>query len=143
SSIYIITSEDIRRSGATNIPEALRLVPGVQVARNNNHTWSVSVRGFNNQFANELLVMIDGRTIYTSSFSGVFWNVYDYVLEDIEKIEVIKGPGAAIWGANAVNGVINIITKNSILTQEGYLSAVVGTEDSLITEARYGGRTKR
>ena len=142
SSIYVITSEDIRRSGATNIPEALRLAPGIQVARVNNYTWSISARGFNGQFSNKLLVMIDGRTIYTHLFSGVFWHTHDYVLEDIERIEVIKGPGGTIWGSNAVNGIINIITKDSILTQGGHTSVIAGNEDRLITEARYGGKTK-
>jgi iron complex outermembrane recepter protein len=142
SSIYVLSSDDIRRSGATSIPEALRLVPGLQVAKIDGHKWAISARGFNQQFSNKLLVMIDGRTIYTPLFSGVVWDVQDYVLEDIEKIEVIRGSGGAIWGANAVNGIINIITKNAVDTQGGYASAIVGNEDRVIAEVRYGGRTK-
>jgi iron complex outermembrane receptor protein len=142
SSIYVLSSDDIRRSGATSIPEALRLVPGLQVAKMDGHKWAISSRGFNGQFANKLLVMIDGRTVYTPLFSGVVWDLQDYVLEDVEKIEVIRGSGGAIWGANAVNGIINIITKNAVDTQGGYASAIVGNEDRAIAEVRYGGRTK-
>ncbi len=142
SSIYVLSSNDIRRSGATSIPEALRLVPGLQVARVDGHKWAISARGFNAQFSNKLLVMIDGRTVYTPIFSGSFWDVQDYLLEDVEKIEVIRGSGGAIWGANAVNGIINIITKNAVDTQGGYVSAIVGNQDRAIAEVRYGGRTE-
>jgi iron complex outermembrane recepter protein len=142
SSIYVLSSDDIRRSGATSIPEALRLVPGLQVAKMDGYKWAISARGFNAQFANKLLIMIDGRTVYTPLFSGSFWDVQDYVLGDVEKIEVIRGSGSAIWGANAVNGIINIITKNAVDTQGGYASAIVGNEDRAIAEVRYGGRTK-
>ncbi|MFT6332759.1 MAG: iron complex outermembrane receptor protein [Lentimonas sp.] len=142
SSIYVLSSEDLRRSGATSIPEALRLVPGLQVARIDGHKWAISARGFNSQFSNKLLVMIDGRTVYTPLFSGAVWDVQDYVLEDVEKIEVIRGSGGAIWGANAVNGIINIITKNSADTKGSYFSTIVGNQDRLISEARYGGATK-
>ena len=142
SSIYVLSSEDIRRSGATSIPEALRMVPGLQVARIDGHKWAISARGFNEQFSNKLLVMIDGRTVYTPLFSGVVWDVQDYVLEDVEKIEVIRGSGGAIWGANAVNGIINIITKNAVDTQGGYASAITGNQDRAIAEVRYGGRTE-
>ncbi len=142
SSIYVLSSDDIRRSGATSIPEALRLVPGLQVTKMDGHKWAISARGFNAQFANKLLIMIDGRTVYTPLFSGSFWDVQDYVLEDVEKIEVIRGSGGAIWGSNAVNGIINIITKNAVDTQNGYASAIVGNEDRAIVEVRYGGRTK-
>ncbi|MES2678140.1 MAG: TonB-dependent receptor [Pseudomonadota bacterium] len=142
SSIYVLSSEDIRRSGATSIPEALRLVPGIQVARIDGNKWAISARGFNAQFSNKLLIMIDGRTVYTPVFSGAFWDVQDYVLEDVEKIEVIRGSGGAIWGANAVNGVINIITKNAVDTQGGYVSGIVGNQDRAIAEVRYGGRTE-
>ncbi len=142
SSIYVLSSEDIRRSGATSIPEALRLVPGIQVARIDGHKWAISARGFNAQFSNKLLVMIDGRTVYTPLFSGSFWDVQDYVLDDVEKIEVIRGSGGAIWGANAVNGIINIITKNAADTQGSYVSAIVGNQDRTITEVRYGGATE-
>lgn len=141
SANYVLTSEEIRRSGATSIPEALRLVPGVQVAKMNGNTYAISIRGFDRQFSNKLLVMIDGRTVYTSLFSGVTWDIHDYVLEDIDRIEVIRGPGGTIWGANAVNGVINIITKSAIQTKGAYFSQIVGNQDKSITEARYGGTT--
>src|SRR6185437_1391371 len=100
AAIYVLTSEDIARSGATSLPEALRLLPGVQVARTNASGWAISVRGFNNALANKLLVLIDGREIYDPLFSGVYWDVQDTPLEDIERIEVIRGPGASLWGAN-------------------------------------------
>ncbi len=141
SATYILYSEDIRRSGATSIPEALRLVPGLQVARIDGNKWAISARGFNNQYSNKLLVMIDGRIIYTPIFSGVAWDLHDYVLEDIDRIEVVRGPGGTIWGLNAVNGIINIITKSAIQTQGVYFSQIVGNEDKSITEARYGGET--
>ncbi len=141
SATYILAAEDIRRAGITSIPEALRLVPGVQVSKIDGNKWAISMRGFDNQFSNKLLVLIDGRTVYTPLFSGVFWDIHDYVIEDIEKIEVVRGPGGTIWGANAVNGVINIITKNAAQTQGTYVSQVVGDQDKSITEARYGGKT--
>lgn len=141
SATYILSSEDIRRSGVTTIPEALRMVPGVQVSRIDGNKWAISVRGFDNQFSNKLLVMIDGRTVYTPLFSGVVWDIHDYVMEDIDKIEVIRGPGGTIWGANAVNGIINIITKSATQTQGGYVSQVLGNKDKSITEVRYGGKT--
>ena len=142
SSVYVLSAKDIRRSGATSIPEALRLVPGLQVARIDGNKWAISARGFNAQFSNKLLIMIDGRTVYTPVFSGSYWDVQDYLLEDVEKIEVIRGSGGAIWGANAVNGVINIITKNAVDTQGGYISGIVGNQDKAIAEVRYGGRTE-
>ena len=111
SSIYVITGEDIRRSAATSLPEALRLAPNLQVARLNAAQYAISARGFNNAIGNKLLVLIDGRTVYSPLFSGVFWDANDVMLEDIERIEVISGPGGTLWGANAVNGVINIITR--------------------------------
>ncbi len=141
SATYILSSEDIRRSGVTSIPEALRLVPGVQVSRIDGNKWTISIRGFSNQYSNKLLVLMDGRTIYTPLFSGVLWDIHDYVIEDIEKIEVVRGPGGTIWGANAVNGIINIITKSATQTQGGYVSQVVGNKDTSITEVRYGGQT--
>ncbi|MDB6028316.1 MAG: ligand-gated TonB-dependent outer rane channel [Verrucomicrobiales bacterium] len=140
AAIAVVTEDDIRRSGATTIPEALRLVPGLQVARVDAHGWAVSARGFNDVFANKLLVMIDGRTIYTPLFSGVFWDVQDTVLEDIDRIEVIRGPGATQWGANAVNGVINIITKSAKETQGLLLSGGGGTEKRGFSSVRYGAR---
>ncbi len=142
SATYVLSSEDIRRSGATSIPEALRMVPGLQVARMDGNKWAITARGFNRQFANKLLVMIDGRTVYTTLFSGTVWDIQDYVLEDVDRIEVVKGPGGTIWGANAVNGVINIITKSAVQTQGTYVSQIVGDQDKSITEARYGGQTE-
>lgn len=142
SATYVLSSEEIRRSGVTSVPEALRLVPGVQVARMDGNKWAITIRGFNRQFSNKLLVMIDGRTVYTPLFSGVVWDVHDYVLADIDRIEVVRGPGGTIWGANAVNGVINIITKAAAQTQGTYISQIVGNQDESITEVRYGGETK-
>jgi iron complex outermembrane receptor protein len=140
AAIYVLTNEDIMRSGATSIPEALRLVPGVQVARTHGGGWAISVRGFaNSGLGNKLLVLIDGRAVYDQLFSGVYWDVQDTVLEDIDRIEVIRGPGATLYGANAVNGVINIITKSAKDTQGGLVSAIAGNQDRAITTGRYGG----
>src|SRR5207244_12400073 len=111
--IYGIAREEIRRSGATSIPEVLRLAPGVEVARIDSNTWSIGVRGFGSSLSRSVLVLIDGRSAYTPLFAGVWWQVQDMLLEDVERIEVIRGPGGTIWGANAVNGVINIITKSA------------------------------
>ena len=108
AAIFVITNEDIRRSGVTSIPEALRMVPGLQVARIDANKWAITSRGFNDRYANKLLVLMDGRSVYTPLYSGVYWDIQDTLLEDIERIEVIRGPGATLWGANAVNGVINI-----------------------------------
>ena len=139
SAIQVITQEDIRRSGATSIPEALRLADNLQVAQKNAHDWAISARGFNAALGNKLLVMIDGRTVYTPLYSGVFWDVQDYLLEDIDRIEVISGPGGTLWGANAVNGVINIITKSAADTQGVYAEAGGGSEPHEFAGARYGG----
>ncbi|MGI2029638.1 TonB-dependent receptor plug domain-containing protein [Endozoicomonas acroporae] len=139
AAVFVITNEDIQRSGVTSIPEALRMVPGMQVARLNSNTWSISTRGFNYIFANKLLVLIDGRTVYSPLFSGVNWDVQDTMLEDIARIEVIRGPGAALWGANAVNGVINIITKHAADTQGGLLSTGFGSEEKAFGAYRFGG----
>ncbi len=138
AAVFVINAEDIRRSGATNVPEALRLAPGVQVAAIGQNKWSVSIRGFNTRFANKLLVLVDGRAIYSPVFSGVFWEYNDIPLEIIERIEVIRGPGGAIWGANAVNGVINIITRSAEETQGGQLSVATGDDLNNSTLARYG-----
>jgi iron complex outermembrane receptor protein len=138
AAVFVISQDDIRRSGATSIPEALRLAPGVQVARIDSNKWAISVRGFAERYANKLLVLIDGRTVYTPSFSGVFWDIQDTMLEDIDRIEVIRGPGAALWGANAVNGVINIITKRAEGTQGGLIAAGGGTEERGFGGLRYG-----
>ncbi len=136
--IYVITQEDIRRSGVTSIPEALRMAPGVQVNRMDANKWAISIRGFNGRFANKLLVLMDGRTIYTPLFAGVFWEIQDYPLEDIERIEVIRGGSGTLWGANAVNGVINIITKNAQDTQELLLTTGIGTEERGFLTLHYG-----
>jgi iron complex outermembrane receptor protein len=141
TAIYVLTGEDLRRSGVSSIPEALRGVPGLHVAKLDANIWAISARGFNrpSQFSNKLLVMMDGRTLYTPLFAGVYWDVQDTPLNDVERIEVIRGPGATIWGANAVNGVINIITKKAEETQGGHLSLRTGTEDEGIATLRYGG----
>ena len=139
AAIYVITSEDILRSGVTSIPEALRMVPGMQVARLNGNTWSISTRGFNYIFANKLLVLIDGRTVYSPLFSGVNWDVQDTLMEDIDRIEVIRGPGAALWGANAVNGVINVTTKKAADTQGSLVSLGAGNEEKAFGSYRHGG----
>lgn len=139
AAVYVLTAEDIRRSGATTVPEVLRTVPGLHVARLNANSWSVSVRGFSGQYANKLLVLVDGRSVYTPLFSGVFWESLDVMLEDIERIEVIRGPGGTLWGANAVNGVINIITKKASETTGGVLTLGGGTEDEIFGRIRYGG----
>jgi iron complex outermembrane receptor protein len=140
AAIFVITNEDIRRSGARNVPEALRLAPGVDVAAIGGGRYAVTIRGGNSRFANKLLVLIDGRSIYTPLFSGVIWESVGPVLGDIDRIEVIRGPGAAVWGANAVNGVINIISKHSAETQGVRISAGTGTQDQGFATIQYGGR---
>jgi iron complex outermembrane receptor protein len=140
AAIQVITQDQIRRSGASSIPEALRLADNLDVAQVNSHDWAISARGFNTALGNKLLVMIDGRTVYSPLFSGVFWNVQDYLLEDIDRIEVISGPGGTLWGANAVNGVINISSKSAKDTQGLYLEAGGGgPELKGFTGVRYGG----
>jgi iron complex outermembrane receptor protein len=113
AAIFVISQEDIRRSGVTTIAEALRLAPGVTVSRIDGNSWTIGIRGFGNGLSRSMLVLIDGPSVYTPLFAGVYWDVQDTLLEDIDRIEVIRGPGGTIWGANAVNGVINIITKNA------------------------------
>jgi iron complex outermembrane recepter protein len=140
AAIFVITQEDIRRSGATSIPEVLRIVPGLDVAQVDANNWAISSRGFNDRFANKMLVMIDGRTVYSMLFCGTFWDVQDTVLEDIERIEVIRGPGGALWGANAVNGIINIITKSAKDTQGGLITLGSGNLDRGFGSVRYGGK---
>lgn len=137
---FVITREDIERSGATSIPELLRMAPGIQAARIASNRWAVSARGINSRFSNQLLVLLDGRTIYTPLFSGVIWEMQDTLLEDIERIEVIRGPGAAIWGANAVNGVINIITRRPRDTQGNLAVVGAGTEERGFAAFRHGGQ---
>ena len=139
AAVFVITNDMIRRNGATSIPEALRMAPGVYVARIDANKWAISTRGFNNRFASNLLVQVDGRVIYNPIFNGVYWDTVDYPLQDIERIEVIRGPGATVWGSNAVNGVINIISKNSKDTQGLLVSAGGGSEDKGIASLRYGG----
>jgi iron complex outermembrane recepter protein len=138
AAVFVITQEDIRRSGVTNIPDALRMVPGVEVARIDSNKWAVSARGFNSRFATKLLVLMDGRSVYSPVFSGVWWDVQDTLLEDIDRIEVIRGPGATLWGANAVNGVINIITKKAGETLGGLATVGAGTEERGFGSVRYG-----
>lgn len=138
--ISVVSNEDIQRSGVTTIADALRMVPGVQVARSDSNSWAISIRGFNSTLANKLLVLIDGRTIYNPVFGGVLWEAYDLLLEDIERIEVIRGPGGTLWGANAVNGVINIITKKAQDTQDNLATVIYGNEETGTLSARHGGK---
>src|SRR5205814_4734169 len=138
ASVYVITSEDIRRSGATSLPEALRLAPNLDVARVNSSQYVVSARGFASTAGNKLQVLIDGRIAYTPLFSGVFWDAQDVLLEDVERIEVISGPGATLWGANAVNGVINVITRRAPDTQGAFAYGRAGDLERGYG-ARYGG----
>ena len=140
AAVSVVTQDDIKRSGARNIPEALRLVPGLEVAQIDSSEWAVSARGFNDQSANKLLVLEDGRSIYTPLFSGVFWDVQDTMMEDIDHIEVVRGPGATVWGANAVDGVINIITKRADDTQGWLVTGGGGTLERGFADARYGGK---
>jgi iron complex outermembrane recepter protein len=139
AAVFVITQEDIRRSGATDIADLLRMVPGVDVAQLTSNTWAVSVRGFNGLYATKLLVQVDGRTVYDPTFSGVFWDRQNLVLEDIDRIEVIRGPGATMWGANAVNGVISITTKRAGQTQGGLLVATGGSRRPGEGAFRFGG----
>src|SRR2546426_3367613 len=138
SAIQVITQDDIRRPGAASLAEALRLAANLQVAQIDSRQWAISARGFNGTTANKLLVLIDGRTVYTPLFSGVFWDVQEVPLQDIDRIEVISGPGATLWGANAVNGVINVITKDAKDTQGFLLSGGGGTEQHGFGTVRYG-----
>ncbi len=140
AAVFVITREDIRRSGATSIPDLLRMVPGLDVAQINANSWAISARGFNHQFSDKLLVLIDGRAVYTPLFAGVYWDVQDVVLEDIARIEVIRGPGAAVWGANAVNGVINISTRKASDTQGGLITAGGGSQELGFGTAQYGAK---
>lgn len=139
AAVHVITADDIRRSGATNVPEALRLAPGVQVAAIGNNKWAVAIRGFADRFSSKLLVLVDGRSVYTPLFSGVFWEGLSVPLEEIERIEVMRGPGAAIWGSNAVNGVINIITR-SAHSGQGQLALATGSELKSYAFARQAWR---
>src|SRR3954471_9843246 len=139
AAIYVITQADIERSGATSIADALRVAPGVEVGRISSTTWAVGIRGLQSNFSKSVLVLIDGRSVYTPLFAGVYWDVQDVVLEDIDRIEVIRGPGATIWGPNSANGVINIVTKNSAQTQGVLVSASGGNVDLTNDAVRFGG----
>ncbi len=140
AAIYVVTSEDIKRMGAKNVPEALRMVPGVEVFRLSAETYAVSVRGFNSYNSNKLLVLVDGRTIYSPYISGTYWEVEDFLMEDIDRIEVIRGPGGSLWGANAVDGIINIITKHSKDTLGGLFTAEGGNLETNRLGFRWGGK---
>ncbi|MDH3560056.1 MAG: TonB-dependent receptor [Gammaproteobacteria bacterium] len=140
AAIFVISNDDLRRWGVTTLPDALRRVPGLQVARIDANKWAITARGFNSRFANKLLVMIDGRSVYTPLFAGVYWESHDVPLEDIERIEVIRGPGGTLWGANAVNGVINIITRQAGDTPGTLVSAGAGNEERGFGSVRHGGR---
>ena len=141
AAVYVITQEMIRRSGATSIPEALRLAPGVEVARIDANKWSIGIRGFGSRLNRGVLVLIDGRSVYTTLIAGTYWEVQDTVMEDIDRIEVIRGPGGTVWGPNAVNGVINIITKQSKDTQGALIATGGGDEEQGFLTARYGATT--
>ena len=142
AAIFVITPEMIRRSGATVIPELFRMVPGMDVARIDGNKWAIGSRGFNARFQDKLLVQMDGRTVYSPIFSGVYWDTVDYPLEDIERIEIVRGPGASVWGANAVNGIISIITKSAKDTQGGLFSAGGGTVEQGFGTFRHGGMVR-
>ncbi len=138
--VYVITGEEIRRSGVTSIPEALRMAPGVNVARIDSNKWAVGIRGFASRLSRSMLVLMDGRSVYTPLFAGVYWEVQDTPLEDIDRIEVIRGPGGSLWGANAVNGVVNVITRDATETQGALVSVAAGTVERGFTTFRYGGK---
>lgn len=140
AAVAIVTGDDIRRSGALSIPDALRFMPGLHVARTTADSWAVSSRGFSGVNSEDLLVLTDTRSVYTPLFSGVFWDVQDLFMEDVDRIEVIRGPGAVAWGSNAVNGVINILTKSAEDTQGAFAEAGSGSEERVTGAARYGGK---
>jgi len=140
AAVYVITQEEIRRSGLTTVAELLRLAPGLHVARIDSSGWAVTARGFNGRFAGKMLVLVDGRSVYTPLFSGVFWEMQDLVVDDIDRIEVIRGPGAAMWGSNAVNGVVNIITMHTRETQGGLVSTGGGNVEDAFGWLRFGGK---
>jgi iron complex outermembrane recepter protein len=142
AAIFVISREDIGRSGALNIPDLLRMVPGLDVAQIDVGKWAISARGFNGQYSNKLLVLIDGRTVYSPIFAGVFWDSQNVPIDSIERIEVIRGPGAAVWGSNAVNGVINIITQSAGNTQGGNIAAGAGNASTGPETIRYGGKLR-
>ncbi|MCF8495592.1 MAG: TonB-dependent receptor [Alphaproteobacteria bacterium] len=139
AAVFIITQEDIQRSGVHTIPDALRMAPGVEVAQADSNSWAVSIRGFNSVTANKILVMIDGRTVYNPLFAGTYWELQDLLMDDIDRIEVVRGPGGTLWGANAVNGVINIITKDTRATQGNLVTGLYGNEERGTIGIRHGG----
>jgi iron complex outermembrane receptor protein len=139
AAIFVITRDDIRRAGVSSIPEALRLAPGVQVARIDANKWAIGIRGFPDRLARAMLVLIDGRAVYSPLFAGTYWEVQDMLLADVDRIEVIRGPGGTLWGANAVNGIVNIITRPAAATQGTLVSVESGSNDRLDTAVRYGG----
>ena len=140
AAIFVITGEDIRRGGFSSVPDALRTVPGLYVVQQSSHVWLVTARGFSNEFNDKMLVLIDGRLVYSPTFGGVYWDVQDPPLEDIDRIEVIRGPGGTLWGANAVNGVINIITKEAAKTQGMLTASSAGVNEGYAARVRYGGK---
>ncbi len=140
AAIFVITAEDLQRSGATSIAEALRMVPGLHVGRIDSNKWAITSRGFNGRFSNKLLVLIDGRSVYTNIFSGVYWELLDLMLEDLDRIEIIRGPGATMWGANAVNGVINVITKHAADSQGTMAMAIAGSHEKMTLGTRHGAK---
>lgn len=140
AAVSVLSNDDLRRSGATTVADALRLVPGLNVGSVDASHWAISARGFNNLYANKLLVLVDGRAVYTPLFAGVYWDAQQMLLENVDRIEVIRGPGATVWGANAVNGVINIVTRSAQDTQGGLVSAGVGNPHQVMAGARYGGQ---
>ena len=139
AAVFVLTQDDILRSGAQSIPQVLRLVPGLQVARINGGTWAIGIRGFADRLARSILVLIDGRAVYSPLFAGTYWENQDTLLADIDRIEIIRGPGGTLWGANAVNGIINIITKSAKDTHGAYVTAGGGSEDRGFASVRYGG----
>lgn len=140
AAVHVVTAEDVRRSGARSLPEALRLAPGVQVARINSNQWAVGVRGFSSRLSRSLLVLMDGRSVYTPLFAGVYWEVQDTLLEDLERIEVVRGPGGTLWGANAVNGIVNVISRSARETQGLFIQGGGGSEERGFGAVRYGGQ---
>ncbi len=138
AAVFVISNNDLKRSGVTTIADALRMVPGLNVGTIDSNKWAITARGFNGRFADKLLVLIDGRQVYTPTFSGVYWEVQDVMLDDVDRVEIIRGPGATLWGANAVNGVINIITKSARQTQGGLVNVGGGDHEQSFAEGRYG-----
>ena len=140
AAVSVIRQDDIRRSGVTTLPEAMRLADGLDVARVNSSTWAISARGFTTNPANKLLVLIDGRSVYSPLSSGTFWDAQEVLLNDVDRVEVIRGPGGSVWGANAVNGVVNVIMKEASATRGDFVTLTAGTDEHVIAGARHGGR---